>query len=76
MKSYFLSRESNVFISFCDYDYDYDYDDDDDDEDKALFYNIDYRHDEDDDDDLYGNLPMRFTILYIPIYRGIGASYS
>ena len=27
---------------------------------------------DDGDDDLYGNLPMRFTILHIPIYMGNG----
>ena len=46
-------------------------DDGDDDEDKDLFHNMDYVDDDDDDDDLYGNLPMRFTILHNPIYMGI-----
>ena len=41
-----------------------------DDEDKDLFHNI-YYTDDDDDDDLYGNLHMRFTILYNPIHMGI-----
>ena len=44
-------------------------DDGDDDNDKDLFHNMDYVID--DDDDLYGNLPMRFTILHNPIYMGI-----
>ena len=41
--------------------------DGDDDEDKDLFHNMDYV----DDDDLYGNLPMRFTILHNSIYMEI-----
>ena len=44
-------------------------DDGDDDEVKDLFHNIDYV--DDDDDDLYGDLPMHFTILHNPIYVGI-----
>ena len=45
-------------------------DDGDNDKDKDLFHNMDYVVN-DDDDDLYGNLPMRFTILHNPIYMGI-----
>ena len=45
-------------------------DDNDDDEDEDLFHNMDYV-DDDDVNDLYGNLPMRFTILHNPIYMGI-----
>ena len=42
----------------------------DDDKDKDFFHNMDYV-DNDDADYLYGNLPMRFTILHNPNYMGI-----
>ena len=53
-----------MYSSYDDDDKNYD----DDDEGKDRFNYIDYVDDDDDDDDLYGNLPMHFTILHNAIY--------